>query len=558
MVNTIRNNPVIRSEFIGFLRRGRSFLLMFFILMVGAISLCTAWQIPSNAFVPLGRRLFFTVLGAEITIIFLILPGFVAHSLIVERDQNTLSSLLTTPLGSGKIIVGKLVSTMGGMLLLIISTFPLISICLARGGVSPRELILGGIAVISVCFIVSCFAIYLALDSTSTLRAVLQTHCSLVLYYLLGGMAVIFAIGILFGIAEVIFQLSGIKINNPLILHYGIALPIFLFLVLWMPLWMLYSACKQLRFIEARVRYSWEMDQSPFFQFGQEARSSKKKKEPTSWWRYHDGSNPFYLRERMGFLAARHPFSIPSWYILIIISHFLFLGAMVQEGRWIAIISLLGAAQMAPIFAAPLFAGEREHHTWELLVTAVERMKQLLDGKLKEAVRLSSIRIGALFFPPFLLALFCSFIIQLMVGKEALDSALVSLPHIALYIPIILTHTIFIITLTAFFSALFEKTNRVMGWSYTIVLFYFFAPLSLPLIQFAHAQSLLEVIARFISPVYLLASVPENLVVRVSLFMPPQWEEEWFSQMIGQIGFYAFATFVFYRLTLWILRKERQ
>lgn len=71
-----------------------------------------------------------------------ITPGLTAGVVSGERERQTLNILLTTTLSSFQIIVGKLLSSVAYLLLLLLASLPLFSFVFLFGGVAPEEILL--------------------------------------------------------------------------------------------------------------------------------------------------------------------------------------------------------------------------------------------------------------------------------------------------------------------------------------------------------------------------------------------------------------------------------
>ncbi len=152
----------------------------------------------------------------------------------------------------------------------------------------------------------------------------------------------------------------------------------------------------------------------------------------------------------------------------------------------------------------------------------------------------------ALYFPPFILAILCSVLIQVMVSSDVVNDSLVSISHVLIYPVILLGHMIFILVLTAYFSAKFNRVNRVMGWSYSVGLLY----LLIPLIFVLAYQSPVfpETLFDVLSPLSLIASIPKSSI----------WGDwNWIKLALEHLGLYLMASMLFYYLTYRILKHER-
>lgn len=145
-MKTWLKNPVLNKEFKLRFRSLKSFLgVMFYVLAIGLIvfGILFVQQLNSMGGVdPEASRTMFMFLSVlQLALIVFITPGLTAGVISSERERQTLNILLTTSQSSLSIIVGKLVSSVAYLLLLIIASLPLYSIVFLYGGISPIELL---------------------------------------------------------------------------------------------------------------------------------------------------------------------------------------------------------------------------------------------------------------------------------------------------------------------------------------------------------------------------------------------------------------------------------
>ncbi len=77
--------------------------------------------------------------------IFLLTPAFAAGAIAEEKDRRTLEYLLATDLDNREIVLGKLVSRVLGLVLLVLTGLPILSLLQFFGGVDP-DLVISGFA----------------------------------------------------------------------------------------------------------------------------------------------------------------------------------------------------------------------------------------------------------------------------------------------------------------------------------------------------------------------------------------------------------------------------
>lgn len=79
----------------------------------------------------------------QFVLILLVTPALTAGSISGERERQTLELLLVTNTGSLRIVLGKLLESLGLMLLLIVATLPAMCLPLLTGGVSLAQVLAG-------------------------------------------------------------------------------------------------------------------------------------------------------------------------------------------------------------------------------------------------------------------------------------------------------------------------------------------------------------------------------------------------------------------------------
>ncbi|KOY82477.1 ABC transporter permease subunit [Lysinibacillus macroides] len=139
-------NPVLVKELKLRFRSFKSFSgLMFYlavicVFVVGFLLLTTGFT-GKGFFRPEMSFMMFTILTIlQMALVLFITPSLTAGAISSEREKQTLNILLTTTQSSTQIIVGKLLSSVAFLVLMLIAGLPLYSLVFLFGGVSPLQL----------------------------------------------------------------------------------------------------------------------------------------------------------------------------------------------------------------------------------------------------------------------------------------------------------------------------------------------------------------------------------------------------------------------------------
>lgn len=154
-------NPMVRKELQQRMRERRGWVLpALYIFVLAAVVLFTYYTMTSDSFrrsnslqgSEVGVGIFLTTIYAQLTMLLLIAPVFSAGSITIEKEQKTLGGLLTSLLSAPAIWWGKFVSSLLFVLLLVVSSIPVLSLVFAFGGVGPIEV---GMAVLTTIIILT-------------------------------------------------------------------------------------------------------------------------------------------------------------------------------------------------------------------------------------------------------------------------------------------------------------------------------------------------------------------------------------------------------------------
>jgi ABC-type transport system involved in multi-copper enzyme maturation permease subunit len=136
-----RDNPVLIRELLVNLRSNRAFTLQ--LLYVSFLGMVVYFAWPGEGKLvsaDLAQRLFNTFFLGQFFLVALVAPSFAAGSITGEKERKTYEMLLASPLQPTSILVGKLLSSLTYLVILILSSLPLMIICFLLGGILLSEI----------------------------------------------------------------------------------------------------------------------------------------------------------------------------------------------------------------------------------------------------------------------------------------------------------------------------------------------------------------------------------------------------------------------------------
>lgn len=199
-------NPVLSKELKLRFRSGKSFLGLLFYLLALSILLCGYMyiEIMSNAngfFKPENSRVMFMLFSfLQLGLILFITPGLTGGVISSERERQTLNMLLTTTQSSTGIVIGKLLSSLSYLVLLLFASLPLYSLVFLYGGISPTQLLYTFLFFLFTMIAVGSLGVLFSTLIRKTIVSMVTTYSSVL--FIAGGTAVI---------ALIVYQLAMIN-----------------------------------------------------------------------------------------------------------------------------------------------------------------------------------------------------------------------------------------------------------------------------------------------------------------------------------------------------------
>lgn len=179
----ILQNPVTMKELRSRMRGRRAFVVLTVYLLVMSLFLSLVYLAfaasSRNVYGPdsrqAGKALFAAVLGVEVFLVIFIAPAFTAGAITGEKERQTYDLLRTTLLPANWFVLGKLLSALSYVFLLIFASIPLQSISFLLGGLSVEELVIGQLLVLAASVTFALFGLYCSSLMKSTLAASVVT-----------------------------------------------------------------------------------------------------------------------------------------------------------------------------------------------------------------------------------------------------------------------------------------------------------------------------------------------------------------------------------------------
>ena len=136
-----RDNPVLIRELLVNLRSPRAFVLQLLYVSFLGVVVYFAWPSAGKLVsADLSQRLFDIFFLGQFFLVALVAPSFASGSITGEKERKTYEMLLASPLRPSSILVGKLLSSLTYLVLLIVSSLPLMILCFLLGGILLSEI----------------------------------------------------------------------------------------------------------------------------------------------------------------------------------------------------------------------------------------------------------------------------------------------------------------------------------------------------------------------------------------------------------------------------------
>lgn len=182
----LRVNPIYKQETKVSSRSFRlPLILLLFNTVLAVVALLNMYsmitQVQRTAEIQYSSfvALYIFVAVVEFVLLLFIVPALTAGAISGERERQTLNMLLTTNLTPRDIVLGKLGASLSNILLMIVSSFPILALGFIYGGVAWKDIVLllisyGMTAILLGCIGVCCSAIF----RKSTVATV-ASYCSM-------------------------------------------------------------------------------------------------------------------------------------------------------------------------------------------------------------------------------------------------------------------------------------------------------------------------------------------------------------------------------------------
>ncbi len=181
-------NPIFDRELTTLLRSGKAFVLLAVYVAVSAAVVLLAWPRDASAVLLQGqisRELFAIFAMGQTILLGLLVPAAMGGAMTKEKEGETLDLLLTTPLSSHQILTGKLLSGLAYLLVLLLTSTPVLMLCYLIGGLEWHD-----VAGLYVHLFPQ--AVVFGLISLACSVYMHRTHTAIIISYLLvGGFALV-------------------------------------------------------------------------------------------------------------------------------------------------------------------------------------------------------------------------------------------------------------------------------------------------------------------------------------------------------------------------------
>ena len=127
----------------------------------------------------LGRGIFGGVLMIETLVVIALAPAYTAGAITSEREKQTYDLLAVTPISSLSLVIGKLLSGLSYLGLIVFASFPIACFAFLFGGIDPIDVVRGYIVLVAAGLAIGSIGIWcsaaMSRTQTATIAALIVT-----------------------------------------------------------------------------------------------------------------------------------------------------------------------------------------------------------------------------------------------------------------------------------------------------------------------------------------------------------------------------------------------
>jgi ABC-type transport system involved in multi-copper enzyme maturation permease subunit len=129
----------------------------------------------------IGQAIFVALLMFETLLIIVLAPSFTAGAISLEREKQTLDLLAATPISSLAIVLGKLISAMTYVFILVLASIPLTAMVFVFGGAGPDDLVRGYVVLLATSVGLGSVGLFFSALVRRTQAATILTYAGVLL-----------------------------------------------------------------------------------------------------------------------------------------------------------------------------------------------------------------------------------------------------------------------------------------------------------------------------------------------------------------------------------------
>jgi ABC-type transport system involved in multi-copper enzyme maturation permease subunit len=138
--------------------------------------------VSATASALIGQSIFGVILVLQTLLTLLLAPALTSGAVSMEREKQTLELLITTPVSTLGLVLGKLVSSLAYVVLLILASIPLMSLAFVFGGIAPDDVVRAYVVLLATAFGMGSIGLFL---SAWLKRTQVATAIALIVVFLL-------------------------------------------------------------------------------------------------------------------------------------------------------------------------------------------------------------------------------------------------------------------------------------------------------------------------------------------------------------------------------------